>query len=183
MFGVVLSAAYTVMLAYVLWRVVSVSRLARRLSIKGVLGGGVALWLAFLLGRFFGHNGTGSMARALEFVGMTLMGCVFLTSTVLFVVDLTTGFGRLLARWSPALRGWAILVGGVLSFLALVQGFRAPAVSTYEVDMAGLPAALDGTVLVALSDTHIGLQYRERVAGLFYGALKTAKWSVDRSLR
>jgi len=93
---------------------------------------------------------------------MTLLGWVFLTSTVLFLVDLATGFGRLLSRWAPALRGWAILVGGVLSVLALVQGLRVPAVNTYEVELVGLPAALDRTVLVALSDTHIGLQLGEQ---------------------
>ncbi len=158
MFGVGLTVAYTLMLAYILWRVTSVPRLAQKLSLKSVLIVGVGLWLGFFLGRFFGHDGTSAVAWTLEFVGMTLLGSVFLISTVLFFVDLGTGFGWLLSRWSPVLRGWAVIVGGGLSVLALVQGLRSPGVSTYEVDMPNLSASLDGTVLVALSDAHIGSQ-------------------------
>jgi len=66
------------MLGYVLWRVSSVPWLAQRISNKGVLAVGVALWLEFFFGRFFGHDGTGSAAKTLEFVGMTLLGTVFL---------------------------------------------------------------------------------------------------------
>jgi predicted MPP superfamily phosphohydrolase len=60
------------------------------------------------------------------------------------------------------LRGWALLAGGILSIFALVQGHRAPAVTSYEVTLPSLPAALDSTVLVAMSDAHLGTLAGER---------------------
>jgi predicted MPP superfamily phosphohydrolase len=54
------------------------------------------------------------------------------------------------------LRGWALIVGVALSGVAIVQGMRAPVVDAYEVQMAGLPRELDGTVVVAMSDLHLG---------------------------
>jgi len=98
MFGTVLTVAYTALLAYVLWRATSVPSFSRRSSRKwfAVLGGG--LWVTFVIGRFIGHDGTGPLAARLELVGMTLLGTVFLTSVVLFVVDLGTAFGRVFSR-------------------------------------------------------------------------------------
>ena len=45
----------------------------------------------------------------------------------------------------------ALVGGGVLSAIALVQGLRAPVVQNYEVQLAGLPASSDGTVLILAS--------------------------------
>ncbi|NQU16227.1 MAG: metallophosphoesterase, partial [Desulfobacteraceae bacterium] len=42
------------------------------------------------------------------------------------------------------------------------QGLRPPVVEKYEVRLAGFPAAMDGTVLVTLSDMHLGSQIGER---------------------
>lgn len=169
MFGALLTLTYTVLLTYILWRATSVPWLARRISRRGLLGVGAVLWLAFALGQSFGHDGTGAVAATLELVGMTLLGTTFLVSTALFAVDLATGFGRLLPRRAPAARGWALLAGVGLAVLAVVQGVRAPAVISYEVQLPALPAALDGRVLVALSDTHLGSQlgaswFAERLA-------------------
>jgi predicted MPP superfamily phosphohydrolase len=72
------------------------------------------------------------------------------------VVDIVTVFGHLLPRFAPSLRGWALVAGGVLCVIALVQGLRAPVVQSYEVQLAGLPAESDGTVLVLASDFHLG---------------------------
>jgi len=55
-----------------------------------------------------------------------------------------------------------VVAGLLLSFLALVQGFRAPVVASYDVTLPSLPANLDGTVLVAVSDTHLGTDLKER---------------------
>jgi predicted MPP superfamily phosphohydrolase len=56
----------------------------------------------------------------------------------------------------PRLRGSGLLAGGALTAMALVQGMRAPVVDSYEVRIASLPAELDGTVVVGLSDVHLG---------------------------
>lgn len=158
MFGAVLTVAYTVLLVYVLWRTTSVPLLARRLSRKDFVGLGSVLWAVFFLARIIGHDRTGPVAATLEFVGMTLLGSVFLISTVLFVVDLGTVFGRVFSRWTPMLRGWGMAAGTILSGIALVQGLRAPAVVSYDVTLPSLPAELDGRVLVAVSDAHLGAQ-------------------------
>ena len=48
------------------------------------------------------------------------------------------------------------MVGGVLSLIALVQGLRPPVIRDYEVRLHALPDEMDGTVLVAMSDFHLG---------------------------
>jgi predicted MPP superfamily phosphohydrolase len=162
MFGSVLTVAYTALLVYVLWRAASVPMLARRLSRKGWVGLGTLLGTLFFLAVVVGHRGSGASARALESVGMWLLGSTFLVSTALLVVDVGTVFGCVLRRWVPILRGWGIVAGIILSAVALVQGLRAPAVVSYEVTLPHLPAKLDGTVLVAASDAHLGAHLEER---------------------
>ena len=162
MFGTVLTALFSLLLAYVCWRVATVPALARRLPHRAIVGIGGVLWGIFLLGRFWGHGGVGPVAAAVEFLGMALLGWVFLVFLVLFTVDLVTVFGRLLPRWAPSLRGGALVVGTLLAGVAMVQAMRAPEVVTHEVVLPGLPAALDGTVLVAVSDAHLGTQLGAR---------------------
>lgn len=162
MFGTGLIVAYSIMLAYVSWRAASVPLLERRVSRKRMVGAACVLWVVFYIGRTWAHSGTGPLARALELVGMTCLGVLFLCSVALLAVDVGTGFGRLLRSRAPGLRGWALVTGGLLSGLALVQGLRAPAVVPYEVLLPSLPAGLDGTVLVAMSDTHLRAPAGER---------------------
>jgi predicted MPP superfamily phosphohydrolase len=56
----------------------------------------------------------------------------------------------------------ALLVGAGLSVIALFQGLQPPTIEKYEVSIPGLPEAMDGTVLVAMSDMHLGSQLGER---------------------
>jgi len=162
MFGIGLIAAYSILLVYVGWRAASVPLLDRHVSRKRLVGAGLVLWVLFYFARTWAHQGSGPLATALELVGMTCLGVLFLCSVALFGVDLATGFGRLLRSWAPTLRGWALVAGGLLSSLALVQGLRAPAVVSYEVGLPSLPIELNGKVLVAMSDTHLGAAVGER---------------------
>ena len=157
MFGTILICIVTVMHLYVLWRACSVPLLVRRIGRKALVAAGVVLWVGLFFGIFVGHGGTGVLAATLEFYGMTWMAVLFLMSVCLLAVDLVTGFGFFLRRLAPSLRGLALAVGGVLSVIALVQGLRAPVVREYDVHLAGLPREMDGTVIVAISDLHIGL--------------------------
>ena len=141
---------------YVFWRASSVPFLRRHVSRNVLVGAGVFFWSVFALGRFFGHSGTGVFARSLELFGMDWMAVMFLTTVALLAVDLVTVFGLLLPRLAPSLRGLALVAGGVLSMVALVQGMRPPVVQEYEVQLPGLPHEMDGTVLVAMSDLHVG---------------------------
>jgi predicted MPP superfamily phosphohydrolase len=165
LFGTVLISACTLMHTYVLWRVASVPFVNRYVPRKILIGVGVILWAIFFFGRVIGHGGTGVLAGTLEFLGMNWMGVLFLTFVPLLAIDLTTLFGFLMPRLSPSLRGWALAAGLGLSVIALFQGLRPPVVEKYEVSLPGLPDAMDGTVLVALSDTHLGSQIGERWLG------------------
>jgi uncharacterized protein len=141
---------------YVFWRISSVPFLRRHVSRRFLIGTGVFFWTVFALGRFFGHSSTGVLARSLELFGMDWMGVIFLITVSLLAVDLVTVFGLLLPRLAPSLRGLALIAGCVLSLIAIVQGMRAPVVQEYEVRLPGLPPEMNGTVLVAMSDLHVG---------------------------
>ncbi|BBI99968.1 calcineurin-like phosphoesterase [Ferrigenium kumadai] len=156
MFGVILIFAVTLMQGYVFWRAASVPFVRRRISRKGLAGLGFVLWVLFMLGRVSAHEDSGSLAAMLELLGMTWMAVLFLMSVSLLAVEAATGFGIFLARFAPTLRGAALVVGGALSAVALIQGLRPPVVQSYDVYLDGLPGELDGTVIVALSDLHLG---------------------------
>ncbi len=88
--------------------------------------------------------------------GMTWMAVLFLTSIPLLATDIITGFGFIFSKQAQTLRGYALIIGVVLCIIALIQGHRPPVVQNYEVQLSGLPPELDGRVLVAMSDMHLG---------------------------
>jgi predicted MPP superfamily phosphohydrolase len=161
-FGIVLTTAVTLMHVYVFWRASSVPFLKRHVSRKLLIGAGIALWAVFYFGRVYGHGGAGALASTLELFGMNWMAVLFLASVSLFAVDLVTGFGFFMPRLAPSLRGLALAAGGLLSAIALVQGLRPPVVQNYEVYLSELPDEMDGTVLVGMSDLHLGSLLGER---------------------
>jgi uncharacterized protein len=161
-FGIILISATTLVHLYVFWRAASVPIVARRVPRKLLFGAGATLWAVFFFARAVGHGGTGSLAAVLELAGMTWMGVLFLTFVCLFAVEAVTLFGFLMPRRAPSLRGWAITLAGALSLIALFQGLRSPVVQTYDVTLRGLPDGMDGTVIVAMSDMHLGSQRGER---------------------
>lgn len=165
MFGSFLLFAATVMHVYVFWRAASVPFVNRRVPRGVLVGAGAVLWACLVIGRVYGHGGTGALAVAFEWAGMHWLAMLFLTCVSLLAADLLTGFGFLLPRVAPSLRGIALVAAGVLSVVALVQGLRPPAVEDYEVRLPGLPEEMDGTVLVAISDLHLGSRVPERRAG------------------
>ena len=162
MFGVILISAVTLVHVYVFWRAGSVPFLRRQLTTKTLIITAVVLWLMFLVGRVYGHDSQGTLATILELAGMTWMAVLFLISVPLLVVDVITGFGFLLSGAAPSMRGVAIILGVVLSVIALLQGMRQPIVRSHEVLLTGLPPKLDGTVIVGLSDLHLGSMRNER---------------------
>ncbi|MBZ5589716.1 MAG: metallophosphoesterase [Acidobacteriia bacterium] len=156
MFMTILLAAVTLLQGYVLWRVAGARILGRRIPIWALLAGVGALWTIFLIDAFAAHGAAGPLAAGLELVAMDSLAVVFLLAVCLLAVDVVTGFGWFAPRRAPALRGLAVLAGLALAAVAIVQGVRAPVVVDYEVRLAGLPAECDGTVVVAVSDTHLG---------------------------
>jgi predicted MPP superfamily phosphohydrolase len=161
-FGVILISAITLMHIYVFWRAASVPFVKRRVSRKLLITAGLVLWTGFFCARVYGHGGTGVLNSILELLGMNWMGVLFLCFVSLLAIDLVTGLGFLMPHITPSLRGLGLFAGGVLSAIALVQGLRPPVVQNYEVYLSNLPAELDGTVLVAVSDLHLGSLLGER---------------------
>lgn len=162
MFGTVLITAYTVMLAYVLWRIRSVPWFEKQFSRTGAVWIGAIFWLVFLLARTMANRQTSVLAGIVEYTGMAMLGTVFLMATAFFLVDLGTLFGLILTRWRRPLMSGAMTAGVVMAGMAMVQGLRSPAVVYYEATLPGLPAELDGSVLVAVSDTHLGTMLGNR---------------------
>jgi hypothetical protein len=156
MFGTMLLAAWTFLLLYVFWRAATVPAIARRIPRPLLAAIAAALWATFAVGRLLGGDGGGRTAALLELVGMHALAVFFILAVPLLAVDIVTGFGLPARRRSVVLRGWALVAGLAMAGIALVQGARTPAVITHEVRLAGLPPALDGTVVVALSDFHLG---------------------------
>lgn len=162
MFGIILTSITTFMHVYVFSRAATVPYIDRHVSRIVLIAIAIALWLIFLLGRFIGHDGKGIGALILEFLAMNWLAAIFLFFICMLFIDIVTLFGLILPRISPILRGYALAVGLILSSVALVQGMRPPVVDKYEVFLQGLPDAADGTVVAALSDTHLGLQLGPR---------------------
>ena len=156
MFGSILISICTLMHTYVFWRASSVPLISRHVSLNLLIGTGVLLWAVFFIGRVYGHSGTGTLAAATEFFGMLWMGVLFLLFVPLLAAEIITLFGLLLPKVAPSIRGWALATGAVLSIIAVVQGLRPPVVQSYEVSLPELPRAMDPTVIVALSDLHLG---------------------------
>lgn len=156
MFGTILMSVVTVMQIYVFWRASSVQLVRQHISRKWQIGIGFAVWVLFFVGRVGGSDEAGKLATVLELSSLTWMASLFLMAVALLAVDFATCFGLFLKRFVCRLRGVALVIGIGLSVIALVQGLRAPVVQSYNVSIAELPEKLDGTVLIALSDLHLG---------------------------
>ncbi|MGD2186149.1 MAG: metallophosphoesterase [Desulfobacterales bacterium] len=156
MFGTILISVFTLIHIYVFWRIASVPLMNRHVPLILLVVTGVFLWAILFVGRLFHHSGSGALAATIELFGMLWMGTLFLLFIPLLTMDVITAFGFLLPRLAPSLRGWALLVGVVLTVIALVQGLRPPVTQTYEVRLAGLSEEMDGKVFVAMSDLHLG---------------------------
>ena len=156
MFGTILISICTLMHIYVFWRVSSVPVVRHYVSLNLLIAAGALLWAIFFIGRVYGHRGTGALATGTEFLGMIWMGTLLLLFISLLAADVITLFGLLLPRIAPLIRTWALVAGVVLSIIALAQGLRSPVVQSYEVRLSDLPREMDKTVLVAMSDLHLG---------------------------
>lgn len=117
---------------------------------------GVVLWMVLFLARYYGHRNTGSLAYVVELMGMNWLGILFVLFLNFLLVDLLTAFGFLFPTVSIHLRTAALITGIMLSLFALFQGSRLPVFEDYEISIPDLPKDLDGKVLVAVSDLHIG---------------------------
>lgn len=144
---------WTLMNVYAFWRISSISAHIPRTVL---VIAGVTLWASYVAGRILARQGIHVVAAPLEWIGSYWLGVIFFILISFVAVDIVTGFGYLLPRQAPAFRMYALAIAGLFSLIALVQGHRAPLVSSYEVRLPDLPAALDGIVLAVATDMHVG---------------------------
>jgi predicted MPP superfamily phosphohydrolase len=166
-FLIIVLSVWAVLHGFVFWRLASVPLIATNLSRRSLVLLAMAFWASYPLARIFSFWHWDLVGRPLEFAAATWVGLLFLAFLALLVVDAVTVGGLLLPRWAPVLRGWTMVVAGVLAVIGLVQGLRPPVVRDYEVSLPGLPRERDGLLLVELSDIHLGtLIGRRWMAGL-----------------
>lgn len=156
MFRIILLSVAALMTAYVAWRVGSIAWVRRFVSPVALLGGGGLVWGLVALSFTYARNGTDMASEAAGLAGMNLLGVVFLGCVLFLAVDLVTGFGRLWPAYAEHLRTGALACCVLFSGLAMVQALRAPVITDYELTSPNLPHALDGLVMVAASDMHVG---------------------------
>jgi hypothetical protein len=158
-FSIVLNLVGTLLHFYVAHRTYRIDAVRTRVPAGAWWLGALLVWLVYLGGV---HLGDGALDWRWwpEQFALTWLGIMFVMSLCLLAADIATGFGLWRRARVPRLLGGAALAGVLLSGFAVYQGVRAPVVVDYEVAMDKLPAALDGTVLVMVSDLHLGAQRR-----------------------
>jgi predicted MPP superfamily phosphohydrolase len=154
-FAIVL-AVWALMHAYVGWRLATLPLFASSGARLALLIGFAIAFAVYPLGRVAVNQGLYGAGKVLEYGGGVWMGTLMLLFFAFLAVDVVTLFGLLLKSWLPALRGGAAVVALVLAIVAWIGGFVAPRVVDLELELAGLPAESDGTVLVQLTDLHLG---------------------------
>ncbi|MBQ5947720.1 metallophosphoesterase [Massilia sp. ST3] len=159
MFNIVLNIAGSLMHLYVAARLYRIDAIRSRIRPRGWALGALLLWLVYLGGVHLGDEALDWRWWPGQFA-MTWLGILFLMSSCLLLADLATGFGFWWRPHKRKLTAGAALAGILVSAFAIYQGVRTPLVVEHEVVLRGLPPALDGTVLVALSDIHLGAQRR-----------------------
>jgi predicted MPP superfamily phosphohydrolase len=155
-FLLVVLGIWSLLHAYVFWRLASVAWISEHVSVRTLIITAIALWLSYPLARLLEVFCPGRFSHVLEYIGGSWMGLLFLLFSALLLVELISGGGWLLPRIAPALRGWAAVAALILALVAATQALRPPVVREQSVALQGLPPELDGTVLVALSDLHLG---------------------------
>ena len=155
MFSIVLNLVGTLLHFYVAQRLHRL--LLARVPAAAWWTGAVLAWIVYLVGVHLGKNDLDWRWWPEQFA-LTWLGLMLTMSLCLLAADLVTGFGFWWRERAPRLRALAALAGVALSAFAVYQGVRAPVVVEQEVVLKDLPANLDGTVLVMLTDLHLGAQ-------------------------
>jgi predicted MPP superfamily phosphohydrolase len=150
------------MSAYVGWRAGSVPWIRRWLPWWARAITLVVLGSSYVIARDAEGRGFLFAARALELVGAYWIGILLLLFVAMLAAEVATGFGLFFRGRLPSIRAWALAAGALLSLSAIVQGHAAPVVRDHEVRLPVLPAAIDGTTVVFVSDLHLGSMLGER---------------------
>jgi predicted MPP superfamily phosphohydrolase len=159
MFSIVLNIVGTLFHLYVAARLYSLDAVRTRVSRRAWWIGALLIWLIYFAGVRVGDAALDWRWWPGQFA-LTWLGITFVMSLCLLATDLAGGFGFWWRAHTQKLRATGALAGVLLAAFALFQGMRAPVIVDQEVVLRDLPTALDGTVLVAVSDIHLGAQRR-----------------------
>ncbi len=155
MFFAIVLSIWAAMNAYVFWRISTVPWVTRHLSRGSLIAVAVVLWAAFPLSHMVEFSHSRVVTQIMESLGTYWLGTVFLLLISFLAADVITGFGFFFPKSVPIVRTCALITAGILAAIAIVQGLRAPVVSSYEVRLANLPPEREGTVVVVASDIHL----------------------------
>ncbi|HET7871201.1 MAG TPA: metallophosphoesterase [Terriglobales bacterium] len=156
LFLITILGIWAAMHSYVFWRLSSIPWVSSHVSALALAAGGLVLWSSYLVARVLDSKGMQAVSWPIEYVAANWIGVLFLLFFALLAVDLITLGGNLFSSRVASVRGWAVLLACALSIAGWVQGLRAPVLRDYEVTLHCLPAERDGTVLVQVSDLHLG---------------------------
>lgn len=162
MYLLIALATWSGMNAYVAWRAAGVPWVRARVPRAVVIGATLFFALSYLAARIVESRTESWAGVALEWIGAQWMGFLVIALACFFIADLVTGFGWLFRRRVPAIRTIAFAAATLLGLGATVNALRPPVVREHEIAMARLPRDLDGTVLVLISDLHIGRLVTDR---------------------
>lgn len=159
MFSIVLNIIGTLLHLYVAHALFRIDALRQRIAPRWWWGATLLVWLLYMAGVQVGDSALDWRWWPGQFAVMWL-GITFVLAQYLLLADVVTGFGLWWRKRAGRIRLGAALVGvGVCAF-AIFQAWRAPAIIEHEIVLQDLPRERDGTVLVALSDLHMGAQRR-----------------------
>jgi predicted MPP superfamily phosphohydrolase len=156
MFFVIALSIWAAMNAYVAWRIATIPAVAGMLPRWALIGAALFLAVSYLLARVLESAGFRRTGVALEWIGAEWMGALVIALACFFIADVVTGFGFLLTKHVPAIRAAALVASIILTVVATLNALRPPVVRDFEIRLPGLPDGRDGTVVVALSDLHLG---------------------------
>jgi predicted MPP superfamily phosphohydrolase len=155
MFLAVVLLTWSLMHVFVLTRLWSLPLLAGASVRRGLLVAFVFLWISFPLAQFLARA-VGRGALPLEVFASIWLGVLFLLFIWLLAADLVTGFGWLIPRGVPTARTVAAGIALVMAAFGVLQGARAPGITSYDVTVDNLRPEDDGLVIAQITDLHLG---------------------------
>lgn len=156
MFFFLLTSIVTLLHFYCAWRIKTL--VYKSVGFYSWWIGVAGIWLIWLVGLKVVHDTPGPLLTTLANFSFIWLGILILTSLCLLTIDLLTGFGHLFKNHLRVLRTIALVTAALLIVLSMVQGMRLPVITRYQVPLENLPPELNGMVIVALSDLHLGIQ-------------------------
>ena len=154
-FGAVLTTIISLFHGYVFLSLGALPVRKKKIPLKIWICIAAGTWLLFFLCRTLSFDG--GLGAALDIFAHHWGASIFLLACCLFIADIVAAIGYFIKKSTlPAVRSAAAIAGLVLIVFAHIQGFRSPVITEYDVTIESIGPTLDGTVIVALSDLHVG---------------------------